>query len=62
MSEDERIEFDDFSHYTESIFYEVEFTAKYIKKMGYNYCNELDMGVGPEETLALDIIYLNPGI
>lgn len=57
---DEQVE--DFKHYTESIFYELEFTAKYIKRMGYNYCNELDMGVGPEETLALDIIYLNPGI
>ncbi len=56
------VDIDDFKHYTESIFYEIEFTAKYIKRMGYNYCNELDMGVGPEETLALDIIYLNPGI
>lgn len=53
---------DDFKHYTESIFYELEFTAKYIKRMGYNYCNELNMEVGPEEVLALDIIYLNPGI
>lgn len=49
-------------HYTESLFYEFEFTAKYIKRMGYNYCNELDMGVSPEEVLALDIILLNPGI
>lgn len=53
---------EDFKHYTESIFYELEFTAKYIKRMGYNYCNELDMDIGPEETLALDVIYLNPGI
>ena len=53
---------EDFKHYTESVFYELEFTAKYIKRMGYNYCNELDMDIGPEETLALDVIYLNPGI
>lgn len=52
----------DFEHYTQSIFYDLEFTTKYIKRMGYNYCSELNMGVGPEELLALDIIYLNPGI
>ncbi len=51
-----------FEHYTQSIFYDLEFTTKYIKRMGYNFCNELDMGIGPEEVLALDIIYLNPGI
>ena len=62
MKKEENNSIEDFKHYTESIFYELEFTAKYIKKMSYNYCNELDMGIGPEETLALDIIYLNPGI
>ena len=51
-----------FKHYTQSIFYDLEFTTKYIKRMGYNFCNELDMNIGPEEVLALDIIYLNPGI
>ena len=51
-----------FEHYTQSIFYDLEFTTKYIKRMGYNFCNELDMKIGPEEVLALDIIYLNPGI
>jgi DNA-binding MarR family transcriptional regulator len=30
--------------------------------MGYNFCNELNMCIGPEEVLALDIIYLTPGI
>lgn len=62
MKKEENNSIEDFKHYTESIFYELEFTAKYIKKMSYNYCNELDMGIGSEETLALDIIYLNPGI
>lgn len=62
MKKEENNSIEDFKHYTESIFYELEFTAKYIKRMGYNYCNELNVGVGPEETLALDIIYLNPGI
>lgn len=51
-----------FEHYTQSIFYDLEFTTKYIKRMGYNFCNELNMCIGPEEVLALDIIYLNPGI
>lgn len=61
--EENKIEFfDNFAHYTESIFYDIEFTAKYIKRMGYNYCNELNMEIGPEEVLALDIIYLNSGI
>ena len=51
-----------FEHYTQSIFYDLEFTTKYIKRMGYNFCNELNMSIGPEEVLALEIIYLNPGI
>lgn len=51
-----------FEHYTQSIFYDLEYTTKYIKRMGYNFCNELNMCIGPEEVLALDIIYLNPGI
>ncbi len=51
-----------FEHYTQSIFYDLEFTTKYIKRMGYNFCNELNMCIGPEEVLALDIIYLTPGI
>lgn len=58
----EEIVIPELEHYTESLFYDLEFTTKYIKRMGYNYCNELDMGISPEEVLALDIILLNPGI
>lgn len=58
----EEIVMPELEHYTESLFYDLEFTTKYIKRMGYNYCNELDMGISPEEVLALDIILLNPGI
>ena len=51
-----------FEHYSEGIFYQLELTAKYIKRLGLNYFNEMKMEVNPEEFLALDIIYLNPGI
>lgn len=51
-----------FEHYTEGVFYQLEFTAKYIKRMGLNYFNQLPIDINPEEFLALDIIYLNPGI
>lgn len=49
-------------HYTESIFYEIQLTARYIKIMGANHVNQLGIELMPEELLALDIIYLNSGI
>ncbi|MGN0015306.1 MAG: MarR family winged helix-turn-helix transcriptional regulator [Candidatus Gastranaerophilaceae bacterium] len=51
-----------FEHYSEGVFYQIELTAKYIKRMGLNHFNQLNIDIGPEEFLALDIIYLNPGI
>ncbi len=49
-------------HYTESTFYEIELTAKYIKRMALNYFNNVNMEATPEEFLAIDVILLNPGI
>lgn len=51
-----------FEHYAEGVFYQLELTAKYIKRMGLNYFSKLPIDIGLEEFLALDIIYLNPGI
>lgn len=49
-------------HYTESIFYQLQLTARYVEIMGANRLNQLGFDMGPKELLALDIIYLNPGI
>lgn len=57
MVTDENIE-----HYTESTFYAIELTSKYIKRMGLNYFNKMNMEISPEEFLALDVIMLNPGL
>lgn len=51
-----------FEHYTESTFYAIELTSKYIKRMGLNYFNKIHMEISPEEFLALDVIMLNPGL
>jgi len=51
-----------FEHYTESTFYAIELTSKYIKRMGLNYFNKINMEITPEEFLALDVIFLNPGM
>lgn len=48
--------------YTESIFYNIELTAKYIKRMGLNHFNNINFDINPEEFLALNIISLNPNI
>lgn len=49
-------------HYTESIFYQIQLTARYIKIMGANHIDKIGLDLSSEELLALDIIYLNPGI
>ncbi len=51
-----------YEHYTKSTFYEIELTARYIKRMALNHFNNVKMEASPEEFLALDIILLNPGI
>lgn len=52
----------EFKHYTESIFYEIELTGKYIKLMANNFFRSTNIDIAPEEYIALDIILANPGI
>lgn len=48
--------------YEESLYYELEMSAKYIKRMGQNYFNSLDLEISPEEYISLDIINEEPEI
>ena len=49
-------------HYTESIFYQFEQTAKYCRYLGVQVFQKLNMSVTPDEFSALDVIMLNEGI
>jgi len=51
-----------FIHYTKSPLYTISSTSKYLKRMILNYFSKKGMDLTPEEFLALDIIYLHPGI
>ena len=43
-------------HFTDSIFYQVELTARYTKMLGTQLFGKLGIGLTPEEFSALDII------
>ena len=49
-------------HYTESIFYQFEQTAKYCRYLGVQVFQKLNMSVTPDEFSALDVIMLSEGI
>ena len=49
-------------HYTDSIFYQFEQTAKFCKYLGMQVFQKLEMPVTPDEFSALDVIMLNEGI
>lgn len=49
-------------HYTESMFYQFEQTAKYCRYLGAQVFQKLNMPVTPDEFSALDVIMLNEGI
>ncbi len=50
------------NHFTDSIFYEVELTAKYCKMLGTQLFEDIDAGVTIEEFSTLDTILCNPDI
>lgn len=50
------------NHFTDSIFYEIELTAKYCKMMGAQVFENFNVGVTIEEFSILDTILCNPGI
>ncbi len=49
-------------HFTDSIFYQFEQTAKYCRYLAIQVFEKLDMPVTPDEFYALDAIMLNEGI
>lgn len=51
-----------YQHYTDSIFYQFEQTAKYCRFLGVQVFQKLNMPVTPDEFYALDIIMLNNNI
>lgn len=49
-------------HYIESIYYDIELTARVMKVLGAQTFERLNIGVTPEEHAALDTISCHPGI
>lgn len=49
-------------HYTDSIYYEIELTARYCRYLGTQLFDRLGIELNPVEFSALDTIYCNPGI
>lgn len=48
--------------FTNSIFYEIELTAKYCKMLGTQIFEDIDAGLTVDEFSTLDVIYHNPEI
>jgi DNA-binding MarR family transcriptional regulator len=49
-------------HYTDSIHYELEQTAKLLRKLAMQLFNKLDLEISPDEYSALDTISINADI
>lgn len=49
-------------HYTDSIYYDIELTARIMKLLGTQVFENLKIGITPEEHAALDTIFCHPGI
>ncbi len=50
------------NHFTDSIFYEIELTAKYCKMLGSQIFEKLNVDIPTEEFGILDTLLCNPGI
>lgn len=50
------------SHFTDSIFYEIELTAKYCTMLGAQVFEKFNTGIPVKEFSTLDTILCNPGI
>lgn len=50
------------NHFTDTIFYEIELTAKYCKMLGTQIFEDIDAGITIDEFATLDTIYCNPDI
>ena len=53
---------DDKKHFTDSIFYEIELTAKYCQMLGRQAFEKFGIDIPLEEFTILDTIFCNPGI
>ena len=49
-------------HFTDTIFYQIELTARYVKLLGVQLFGKLGVGLTPEEFSALDTIALHDGL
>lgn len=49
-------------HFTDTIFYQIELTAKYCKMLGQQVFEKYDTGISVEEYTALDVIIMNRGL
>lgn len=49
-------------HYTDSIFYQFEQTAKYCRFLGVQVFQKLNMPISPDEFYALDVIMMHGNI
>ena len=49
-------------HFTDSIYYQIELTAKYCRSLGTQIFTKLDIPITLDEFSALDVIMLNEGI
>ena len=47
------------SHFTDTIFYQIELTAKYCKLLGQQVFEKLSVGISPEEFSVLDTLACN---
>ena len=48
------------NHFTDTIFYQIELTAKYCKLLGQQVFEKLSVGISPEEFSVLDTLSCNP--
>lgn len=49
-------------HFTDSIYYELEKTARVLRLLGLQFFEKIDAGIGGDEHAALDTISCNPNI
>ena len=47
-------------HFTDTIFYQIELTAKYCRYLGQQVFEKYNAGVSTEEFSVLDVLYCNP--
>lgn len=52
----------DIKHYTESVYYDLELTARYCKVMGIQLFEKIQSKLGPDEFAAMDVISCHPEI